>query len=108
MSHFPFGRDRFEYIDGKRCQTASGVTLRPLAHETSDLFEQRIDHIVCESMKLPDVHRVEWEYQCDRQGAVVECLVILHHDPTPAPLELRHIGHRTSPRGKRGGGKKAA
>jgi len=106
--HTPFGRDRFTYLNGERCQIASGVTLRPLPGETGELFEQRIDHIVRESTKLPDVHRVEWEHQCDRTGAIVECLIMLHHDPRPCPLELRPIGHRTSPRGKRGSGRQAA
>jgi hypothetical protein len=108
MSQFPFGRDRFEYIDDERCQTGSGLTLRPLMGETPELFEQRIDHIVRESTKLPDVRRVEWEYQCDRAGVVVECLIMMHHDPRPAPLELRAVGGRVSPRGRRGGGRQAA
>ena len=105
-TRFPYGRDRYQYIDGVRHKTASGVSLQPFRHETAELFAQRVDHIARESTKLPDVRSVEVD-EIYNQDVLVQCIVLMHHDPIPAPLESSAIGGRISPRGRRGG-KKAA
>lgn len=97
-----FGRDRFQYIAGDRYRVASGQTIRPLQGETNSLFEQRMDHIAHEFTKLPDVRSVDLEFEW-RHGRIVECLIMISHDPELAPIEpdSRAAGGRIEPRGKR-------
>jgi hypothetical protein len=112
-NQFPFGRDEYEYRDGERYSTASGITLRPLDGEDTALFQQRTDHWCKEFTKLPDVRSVTLRYEW-RKGVIVQALIMTYHLPRLAPLEaeleygeIRAVGGRVHPRGRRGG-KKAA
>ena len=97
-----FGRDRYSYMDGQRYRVATGVTVKPLDHETNELFEQRVHHMASQFTQLPDVGRVDVETD-RRDGRLVLCLILLHHAPVLAPIasDDRQAGGRIQARGKR-------
>ena len=97
-----FGYDRFVYIDGVRHRTVLARTLLPLDSETNAHFEERMGHIASQLATLGKVKSVEVQFQ-RRAGAIVECLVIVTHDPYPEYItgDERPAGGRPNPRGKK-------
>jgi hypothetical protein len=62
-NRFPFGRNEYEYRDGERYSTASGITLIPLDGEDNALFQQRTDHWSRSSPGCP-----MWSRHCAMSG----------------------------------------
>ncbi len=97
-------RTRYAYINGVRHRTGFSRVLPPIASDTNESFERRMETLALRLIE--DGHTVQLDFEL-KKDALVSCIVdVMLAAPEPAPIALdsRSVGER---RGCRGG-KKAA
>ena len=77
-----FGRDRFIRIKGVRHRTRLVRTLQPKDGDTNASFQERMEAIAGQLEGMSRVRSVETDYEW-RNGALVECMFIVEHEPYP-------------------------